>query len=316
MNGIIVGIQTNGNQKLYRVITFNKVDSGEYRKHMVGEAELVNLLGYGSLKLLNATLENGKIKGLTGDLGRFTSNKEHAPMVILSEIVAEDRILGYRMAGFDGVVKTVRIKDVLAYCSRVSGAGVPIQNAMYVPESNNQKAHIRAYPGQVFYRETLERKRAPIAQPAAVNTKENERQVSRIEEIFNPAQIEQLKLGKAHGVNIKVFGNNKLSAEQMQELRLALEDKIDAKLFADPAFSVKTMKALRINAKYGVDLQFFINPKFSAEQIAELSTGYLSGVDISKYADPKLSVKQMAKERIALENKIWREVKAVESKLD
>ena len=313
MKGIVVGIVQEGKQKIYRIVLYNRAeDDCQYAKKAVSEEHLIKLLSEGKLELDNAEVKDGKIKGTTGDLNRFNSSTKFHPVVILSEIVADGRVMGYRTATFDGTVKAVRIKDILAYCDRVNNSGVPIQNAMYVPENGTSKAHIRAYANKPFYQETIKRKKSDVAQPAIPNTKENQKQVSKLEELFNKLQIEQLKLGKANGVDIRVFGNNKLSADQMKEIRLGLESGINARAYADPAYSASAMKALRLNAKYGVDITYFVNPKFNAEQIYELSTGFLSGVDISQYADPELSTKDMSKKRIYLETLIWKEVKADE----
>lgn len=310
MTGIVVGIQEENGQKIYRVVLYNRTKDGcQYNKQAVHEQMLIKAIGEGKLTLDNVELHNGKLKGKTGELSRFKANGFH-PMVVLSEIVADGKTIGYRLASYEGKVTAVRLKDVLAYCARVSGMGTPIQNAMYVPESASSKAHLRTYPNQELYQETIQRKRSEVAQPAKVNKKENEKQVSKLEELFNPAQIQQLKLGKAHSVDIKIFGNNKLSANQMKELRLALEAGVNAKAFADPAYSVDAMKALRINAKYGVDITYFVNPAYNAEQIFELSTGYLSGIDITEFSDPSLSAKDMSKKRVYLESKIWNEVEA------
>lgn len=315
MKGIIVGIQQEGKQKLYRVVLYNRTENDcQYAKKAVPEEHLVKLISDGTLELDNATVKDGKIKGTTGDLNRFNNSAGFHPLVILSEIVADGRIMGYRTATFDGTVKALRLKDILAYCDRVNSNGVPIQNAMYVPESDTNKAHIRSYAGKPFFQETIKRRKSNVAQPARPDIKENRKQVSKLEELFNRAQIEQLKLGKENGVDIKVFGNNKLSADQMKEIRLGLESGINARAFADPSYPVSAMKALRINAKYGVDVTYFVNPKFNAEQIYELSTGFLSGVDIAQYADPSLSAKDMSKKRVYLESKLWNEVKATEDK--
>lgn len=310
MNGIIVGIQNEEGQKIYRVVLYNRTADGcQYNKQAVPEQMLINALRENKLVLDNAKLVDNKIKGTTGDLARFKANG-FRPMVVMTEIVTDDKVIGYRLATYDGKVTAIRIKEVLAYCARVSGNGAPFQNAMYVAETPTSKAYLRAFPGQTFYQEKIQRNKSKTANPAVVDKKTNEKQVSKLEELFNPAQIQQLKLGKAHGVDIRIFGNNKLSADQMKELRQALEDGVDARAFADPAYSVSAMKALRINSKYGVDITYFVNSHYNAEQIYELSTGYLSGVDISQYADHKLSAKDMSKKRVYLESQLWNEVEA------
>lgn len=321
MNGLIVGIQGKGKDKVYRVVSYAKGKDGiQYKKQVVHEEQLKNALAEKKIKLDNADLVDGKIKGITGDLSRFNSVDGLNPKVILSEMVADDKVIGYRLVSYDGTVSAIRLKDVISYCEKVNekfGAkGAPIQNAMFVPASENGKAHIRAYPGQVFNKEVIERKKVNDTKVAIVDKKANAEKVnSKLEELFNKDQIEQLRLGKKHGVDIRLMGNNKLSAEQMKEIRKALEDGINARVFASPEFSSEVMAALRINAKYGVDIKYFINPRYNAEQIFELSTGYLSGVDITKYADPKLSATDMSKKRIYLESQLWNEVQAKEKKV-
>ena len=312
-NGIIVGVDNNDKENLYRVVFYiNTPDGYKYKKQLMTESEIVSGIKSNWLCLDNAEVSNNKLKGTTGELSRFNKGDTH-PLVILSEIYVNDILIGYRLVTYEGVVKTARVKDVLAYCNRVYKRGVPIQNAMFVPETRDTKEHIRAYPYQEFRKEVIERRPCKNVVGAKINKGENEKQVSRLEELFNKEQIRELKLGKNHGVDIKIYGNNKLSAEQMQQLRIALEDGINAKQFADPAFEADVIRALRINAKCGADIGCFINPKYNANQIFELGTGYLSGVDISQYADPNISANDMAKTRVYLESQLWKEEKAEES---
>lgn len=310
INGIIVGIDEKGANSLYRVVFYiRKPEGTQYNKQVLQGQDIINKIKSGLIELDNAEVVNNQLKGKTGDLSRFKATGFH-PMVILSEMYANDVLIGYRLVTYEGVVKAARLKDVLAYCARVHKNGAPIQNAMYVSETAETKPHIRAYPYQTFYREVIERRPSKNVESAHIDKKANGKQVSRLEELFNKDQIRELKLGRDNGVDIRVYGNNKLSAEQMKQLRLALESGVNAKAFADPAFSVESMKALRINARYGVDITYFINPRYDANQIYELSTGYISGVDIAKYADPNISAKDMSKTRVYLESKLWVEEEA------
>lgn len=305
MTGIVVGIDESQAGKNYRIVLYNRSgDNCQYQTQMLNEAQLIQGLSRGQIVLDNVEFANGKIKGKTGELSRFKAKGFH-PIVILTEIVAEDNTIGYRVASYDGKVKAVRLKDILAYCERVNANGAPIQNAMYVPEHGSNKAHIRAYPYQQIYKEVIQRNKSAIAQPAKVDTKTNKSKISKLEELFNPEQIKQLRYGKSHGVDIKIYGDPKLSAKQMEQIRIALEKGVNARLFADPAYKVDSMKALRIQMQYGVDISYFMNPEFNAEQIFELGSAYLSGVDVAQLADPKMSAKDMSKKRIYLESKLW-----------
>lgn len=307
MTGIVVGIDENQGSRNYRVLLYQRSkDDCQYATKMMTEAILIQNIQNKQLILDNVDVVNGRLKGKTGELSRFKAKGFH-PIVILTEIVADEMTIGYRVVNYDGKVKAVRLKDILGYCNRVNLNGAPIQNAMYVPENGNggREAHIRAYPGQTFYKEIIQRSKSPVATPAKVDRKANQKQISKLEELFNQAQIKQLKYGKAHGVDIRIYGDNKLSADQMEQIRLALESGVNAQPFADPAYSAEVMKALRIQAKYGVDITYFINPKFNVQQIFELSSAYLSGVDVAQLADPSMSAKDMSKKRIYLESQLW-----------
>lgn len=314
MKGIIVGIQDTASMntgKLYRVILYKReANDTKYSKQQLPEYVLANMLRENKIQLDNAALVDGKIKGTTGELSRFTANKDFHPMVILSEIVADGQTIGYRTANFDGKIQSIRVKDVIAYCNRVASYGAPFQNAMFVQESAT-KAHIRAYPGQTFFKEVIQRKKTDEAVKSPVsNTKNNSKNLSKLEELFSPEQIDKLVLAKKKGIDVKIIGNNKLTPGQMAILIRGAEDGINVRPFADPAFSEKAMNAYRINAKYGVRITDFIHPGYNAEQIYELSTGWLSGVDITKFSDVKLSAKDMAKKRVYLESLLWNEVEA------
>lgn len=308
MNGIIVGIDNINGRKGYRVVLYNKGDMKSYQQKLFDEASLIRFISSGN-SIDNADVENNKIVASSGEFKRFEA-KGFRPMVVISEIRANDNVVGYRLASYEGKVSACRLKDAIAYCNRVSKHGYPFQNAIFVGENGENRAYIKSYPGKPFNIEVIQRKRAENVTKAKVDKTENSKQVSRIEELFTKEQIEQLKLGKQHGVDIRIYGNNKLSAEQMKELRKALEDKVNARLFADPKFSADTMNALRINAKYGVDLTYFINPNYNPQQIFELSTGYINGVDISQYADPELSALDMSKKRVYMESQLWKEIEA------
>ena len=245
-------------------------------------------------------------------------------MVILSELRIEknNRLVGYKVATYDGNIRNVKVSDLIGYCSRVSKESAvrkisiyPIQNAIFVEATGLVGAHIKGYTQDQFLIEYLSVNKPQNASPAKVDRAENKKQISKLNELFTEAQIKELKLGKKNGVDIRVYGNNKLSAQQMKEIRLALENKVNPRPYADPSFTPDAMHAYRIQSKYGVDISIFINPEYNKEQIFELSTAYLSGVDVAKLADPKKSANAMAKERIEMETKLWNEVSAREGRL-
>lgn len=312
MKAAIIGIEKHDKQKIYRVITFKRDGTDwKFTGRKLDERRIIQAIEQG-LEFINATVERGRLKGKTGDLARF-ENGVNKPMVILAEIVTDKgEVLGYKMSNYDGIVKNISLRNVLAYCNRekVIG-GIPIQNAIYVPgegaENRQSKSFIRCYNEGDFIQEVIVRKRAETAVKPKIYSEKNKKAISRLEELFNKEQIEQLKLGKKNGVNIKIYGDNKLEAEQMKVIREALEEKLNARLFADPRYSVDIMRYLRAELKHGVDISYFLNPDYSIGQLAELSNGYISGVDITKYANPNINAEEMAEIRLRLERNIWKE---------
>ena len=310
-----------GCKTLYRILMYKYDDTNgkwAFNKAEVPEEAVVKAINAGKISIKNAQVNAGKLVGVTGMLERFTKGAEigHRPFVILSELRASNtgKLLGYRIATYDFKVRSIKLSDMLSACARINNRmrdaradGVPIQNAMYIEATEGIAAHIKGYRENQFIVEKLTVNTPSNTAPAKVNMNDNNRKLEKLNELFTKEQIHELKLGKEHGVNIRVYGNNKLSAAQMKELRKALEDGINPSQFADPAFKPDTMRAYRFELKYGRDISSFINPEYNKEQIAELSTALLSGVNIAKLADPSKSAIQMAKERIEMESEIWKE---------
>ena len=309
MQGLIIGTDGEGKLKQFRMLVFtHQGNEWKFTKQVANEKQLTEAISTNRVQVLNAKVEKGAIKGKTGDLSRF-EGKVNKPLVIISELVAEGQdVIGYKISNHEGNVKNITTKELIGYCNRMTkNGGIPIQNGMYVPDKDGQKAHIRCYPNGDYIKETIERNKSKNAQPATVNSTENAKSISKLEELFNKEQINELKVGKQAGVDIKIYGNNKLSAEQMKVIREGLQEGLNTKLFADPAYPVASMRMLRADLKYGVDVSYYLNPKYTPEQLSELSLGFISGVDVSKYADPKISAEEMTEIRMRLENNIWKE---------
>ena len=260
------------------------------------------------------TVRNGKpeMKRLSGDLKRFDQG-DFKPLVVLSELVTSDgRVVGYRTANNIGEVYSIKLIDMIRFCKGAVRAGrIPLQNGMFIDFNDQKREHIKGYPECPFEKEVLRvRKKVQpeIEKVKAVATKKTP--FERLSEVFTAEQLEQLKLGKEHGVNIKVYGHPAFSAIQMRVLRETLEAGLNAKLFAHPDFSVNHMKTFKADLKYGEDIRPYLNPKLSPGQISEIQAGIASGVDISTYADPDIPDTEMAEIRLRLEKNIWTSVQA------
>lgn len=314
--GIVVGIDSNGSQKAYRVLIATIAPKqGEEKQYnwkfeckLMPEAQVISLLNK-KVRWLNIKLENGVVKGSTGDLKRFNSNEKHRPFVIISQLVNSDnRIIGYKIANYDGGVKSIPIKEMIAYGNRATKNGyIPIQNAIFIPENKTEgkSAHFKSYPNSPFIEERITTRKNEYADKRRVNTKSNAKALNKLEEIYTPEQIKQLKLGKEHGVEIRIFANPNLSALQMKVLREATEHGVNVRPFAFPDYTVEAMKYYILEIQTGMDIRQYLNPKYSIAQIAELSIAADEGLDLSKMQDPDLTVRQMQERRIRLENNVF-----------
>lgn len=279
----------------------------------VAEDKLKEVISKAPSAFINVAVENGHIKGREASLERFNSNKKTNPIVIISVIKdTHGTTLGYRVATSTGTVRNIKSSELLAICDKiVAGGEIPIQNAMYVPVNEDVKAaHIKAYPNTPFFVEVYDRGQNRYADKRQVNSKANESTIKKAETTKNPftkEQMEQLRVGREHGVDIRVYGNPELSADQMRELRIGLESGLPVKLYAFPDYDLKSMRAYRDELEAGVDIREFLSPKYNYEQIAALSLAKISGVRIDDIADPSLSAGEMNERVLRGQMKLWAE---------
>ena len=318
--GLVVGIDTDmGGSTLYRVIVAS-ISSTDKDKQYDWKFEC-RIMDTNSIKKaiqsgthwLNIKLENGKLKGSTGSLTRFNNN-DYRPFVIISQLInSDDKIIGYKVANYNGEVKNIPLKEMIAYGHRaIKNKNIPVQNAIFIPTEIvdgevSRQAHFKAYPGCNFIEERIITSKNNNVDKRRVNVARNNNSLSKLNEIYTPEQIEQLTLGKQHGVDIRVYANPELSAQQMKLLRQGLEQKLNVKLFAFPEYTLDAMRYYIIELQSGMDIRNYLNSKYSIAQIAELSIAADEGLDLSKMSDPSLSVRQMQERRIRLENKVFSE---------
>lgn len=311
-NGIITGYKKVGKSIVYAVLLFKyrpqeqPNDQWKFKVKAIRELDLMKLIASGKLVLMNVDLKEGKLVGTTGSLERFVKDK-HRPIVIISEIRLENgHIAGYKVANFSGNVKNIRASKLLDYCKEMNIKGlIPIQNAMYIPESKDAKAHIRGFVENQFIQEKIVRSRSKHAVQPKIDEDKSNKALTRLREIFDDDQIRELTLGKKNGVDIKVYANRDLSADKMRVIREALQEGLNGKLLADPRYTLDKMELLKDFMKIGVDISYFASPEYETSQLTELAVGYLAGVDISKYANPDISPNEMAEARIRLEMGVW-----------
>lgn len=311
--GIVVGIDKVNTISMYRVLiaTAMKKEDKQYNWKfeckMMDDKQVIQTFSSGA-KWLNIKLESGKIKGSTGSLSRFEDTK-HKPFVIISQLVSDDdKTLGYKVASYDGAVKNIAIKEMIAYGNRSSKAGVvPVQNAIFIAQDGDKKAHYKSYPNSPFIVEVIHTNKNKYTEQKRVNTVKNEKTLNKLEEIYNKEQIVELKTGKQNGVDIRIYANPALSAKQMQVLRNGLEKGINVRAVAFPEYSADLMKLYILDLKNGLDIRKYLNPRYNMGQVSELSLACELGLDLSKMANPKYTADEMSEIRERLEAKIWKD---------
>lgn len=312
--GVVVGIDKDkiGNS-LYRVVVATvkqkapkQYDWGFECKIMSEQQVIAHIRN--KTNWLNIKLEDGKIKGSAGALNRF-DDKKHRPFVIISQLVNDnDKLLGYRVASYEGTVKNVPLKEMLAFGNRITKAGsIPVQNAIFVSADGDKREHFKSYPNCNFLSEVIQTKRNEASDKRRVPLQRNEKTLSNLEEIYSKEQLVQLKLGREHGVDIRVYANPALKPNQMTVLREGLEQKLNVKPFAFPEYDYYAMRYYSDCLQNGIDIRQFLNPKYNIGQISELSLAVELGLDITKMCNPELKADEMAEIRERLERNIWKD---------
>ena len=145
IKSIVVGIDTLENVKRYRVVMceYKDTDKGpgfytwNYKCEMMDENKIKGLISkFGKDLFLNLGIDNkGQINGKNASLSRFNSTGNHRPLVIIAQCqTKEGKTIGYSVATYDGRVRTVSLKEMVAYGLRCSKNNlVPVQNAIFVP---------------------------------------------------------------------------------------------------------------------------------------------------------------------------------------
>lgn len=320
VKALVVGIDKVNNNKLYRVICceYKDTEKGKgyhkwnFKCEMLQEDKVKELIKKrGNEFFLNIGLDSeGNINGKNSSLTRFDASKTgHHPVVIIAQYQTEEgRLIGYSIATYEGKVKSIPLKDMIAYGVRCNKSGtIPVQNAIFVPSDETKRAHFKSYPNMPFIVSLHNTGKNKYVDTRKVDMKANEKSLSKINEIFTEAQIHQLKLGKAHGIDYKVYANPNLSPEQMKVLREGLEKGINVKPFSHPDYSALSMMYYIDCIENNINIKPFLSSKYKPDQLFQLSLASELGLNIEKICNPKLGASEMAEIVERLEAKVWKD---------
>lgn len=314
--GAIIGVNTNGVISEYNIIAAKSnggaagdINNWMFKRTTVDSHSLAAMLS--KRAFINAELKNSNIAGRYASLDRF--NKNPNILVILTIIKKEDtnEIVGYKIATSNGAVKNIKLAEMLAYCSRATKSGlVPIQNAMFVPETNEsgikKAAFIRMYAEDQVHIEFMSNDRNKYVKTAEVKIDENKSKLDRMGEIFTPEQLKELQRAKSLGTDVRVIGNNKLSTVQMHILTDMMKSGFNARLFASPSFKEDCLRMYLDEMQQGNNVKNYINPDYTLQQLFVLSLASQDGLPMNKLANPKVSEVEMQEIYERLEKGIWK----------
>lgn len=332
----ITNINTEGKLRVFTLVralaTPNNNGPEQYKwtfsTARVAEQKLVEIISKAPSAFINATVSDGKVKGKEASLDRIKTDDGKPRPVILSIIKDNtERVLGYKVA-YGTQVRNLKLKDIKALCEKMSANGdIAFQNAMYVRDTDDKQAYIRAYPNTPFFVETYNRGVNTYAESRKVDIKANEGYISNAfsekkeqaaqpeKNIYTAEQKEQLRLGKEHGVKISIFGNPKLSAAQMKEIRIGLEEGLPSNLYAFPEYKVECMQVYRDELECSRDIREYLSPDYNLEQISALSLAQDLGIRIDTINNPKLSAEEMHERILRLEMELWYSKDAVKEEM-
>ncbi len=83
---------------------------------------------------------------------------------------------------------------------------------------------------------------------------------------------------------------SKFDSDQMDEIRLGLKHKVDVSQYANPKFDHHQMEQIRLGLEHSVDVSVYANPKFNYGQMEQIRLSLEHRVSVSQYADPKLMI--------------------------
>lgn len=269
--------------------------------------------------VVNADVRNGKIVSRGASFDRFKktgmpwqvkrNGQVHkiTPMLLVGTVTsnysASQRPVAYRVWTYESGLIGLYAEEVVRYAAAAQKAGrIPFQNAMYIPGRVGQMGFFRPYNDGDFIVEDIkyETKKSVAVKPVPVE-KAAEDADKQPKNLFNRQQMEQLRLGREHDVDIKQYANPAFNANQMEALRLQLERGINPQRFRNPCYQAQKMRFFTQQLIANRRITELLNPAYTYPQIQRISYAMSRGLDISKIQNPKMSVGQMDDEIIHME---------------
>ncbi|MCR4584234.1 MAG: FapA family protein [Lachnospiraceae bacterium] len=92
---------------------------------------------------------------------------------------------------------------------------------------------------------------------------------------------------------------------QLDEIKKGIDHGVDVSFYDDAALSFRQMREVRIGLEMGLDVSFYANKFYKDKQMREIRLGLMDGLDVSGYARFVYSTSDMEERRMKLVNDIY-----------
>lgn len=101
---------------------------------------------------------------------------------------------------------------------------------------------------------------------------------------FTPYQLDEIKLGLEHGVDVSQYTNKAYLAIQMRQIRFGLEEQLDVSWYAGRSFDWFQMEEIRLGLKSGVDVSCYAKENIHYDAMREIRKGLEDGIHLEQFA--------------------------------
>lgn len=100
---------------------------------------------------------------------------------------------------------------------------------------------------------------------------------------FEEDQINEIKLGKAAGIDTALYADPRYLAIQMRQIRLGLMEYLPVQVYADPEYDWFQMEEIRKGLRDKVDIQLFAQKDVPYEKMRQIRKGLKKGINLADY---------------------------------
>lgn len=101
---------------------------------------------------------------------------------------------------------------------------------------------------------------------------------------YTPYQLDEIKLGLEHGVDVSKYTNKAYLAIQMRQIRFGLEERLDVSWYAGKKFDWFQMEEIRLGLESGVDVSCYAKESIPYDVMREIRKGLEDDIHLEQFA--------------------------------